>query len=286
MSVHAARPGRSPCHPCSARARIPRADGGLPATPGARCRRGGISACNTSGARARRSPCFPEYARGMMRRRLSAWAPSVAYRERCRRRTPRDSRVTIALTLAHSPCLDTATSDSAFRHAASSGNADSGTFCATRCPHGWQFARCRCELTAPARQRLQYSGPRMKSDSLSITAMRASRLLAALACIASLGILACWAQTPSWIAEHAVVLPPPLAAVTLYVLGLAALLVGLAPLAARIGAQLLAVLAAGLALQAVVQTWSGIALGTDLVIFPEAVLRLHGAEFAHPGRMA
>ncbi len=126
----------------------------------------------------------------------------------------------------------------------------------------------------------------MKPDSLSITAMRASRLLAALACIASLGILACWAQTPSWVAAHAAALPTPLAAVTLYVLGLAVLLVGVAPLAARIGAQLLALLAAGLALQAVVQTWSGISFGTDVMIFPEAVLRLHGALFAHPGRMA
>jgi PAS domain S-box-containing protein len=126
----------------------------------------------------------------------------------------------------------------------------------------------------------------MKSDSLPITAMRASRVLAALACLASIGVLACWAQIPGWMVAHAAALPPPLAAVAIYALGLAVLLVGFAPLAARFGAQLLAVLGGGLALQALVQTWSGASFGTDLVLFPEALLRLHGAAFAHPGRMA
>ena len=115
----------------------------------------------------------------------------------------------------------------------------------------------------------------MKSHSLPITALRASRLLAALACIAGVAIIACWAQSPAWMAANASALPPPLVGATIYVLGVAVLLAGFAPFAVRLGAQILGALGAAVAAQAVVQTWTGLSFGTDLLLFPETLARLH-----------
>jgi PAS domain S-box-containing protein len=125
----------------------------------------------------------------------------------------------------------------------------------------------------------------MKSHSLPITALRASRLLAALACVAGVAIIACWSQAPDWMAANASAWPPPLVGATVYVLGLAVLLAGFESFAARLIAQLLSVLGAAVAALAVIQTWTGVSLGTDLLLFPEALLRLHPAA-EYPGRMA
>lgn len=125
----------------------------------------------------------------------------------------------------------------------------------------------------------------MKSETLPITALRVSRILATLAGVTGLGILAFWAQTPAWIEASASSLPPPWVGATILMLGVAVLLAGFEPLAARIGAQLLGVLGALAAALAVAQTWSGYTFDTDALLFPGALAHLHpAAEF--PGRMA
>jgi PAS domain S-box-containing protein len=126
----------------------------------------------------------------------------------------------------------------------------------------------------------------MMSDSLSITAMRVSRLLAAFAGMAGLAILATWAYDMESVRASALAWPPPAAALTIILLSLAVLLAGLPRLGWHIIACVLAALGGGIALQSAVQSWFGVSFGTDLALFPAAVLRLHGTTFAHPGRMA
>jgi len=126
----------------------------------------------------------------------------------------------------------------------------------------------------------------MKPDSFSITALRASRALAAIACLAGLGVLACWAWPTDVVSAIATFLPPPLAGLTIVLLSAGVLLAGFRHVGLRITAQVLAALAAGVALSSVVQTWSGADLRADFLLFGDTVIRLHGAAFEHPGRMA
>jgi len=139
-----------------------------------------------------------------------------------------------------------------------------------RGPHDWKFPRCRCELTAPARTRLQYSAPRMKPDAFSITALRASRTLASIAGLAALAMLACWAYDFALARILAVSLPAPLALLTVALLGASVLLAGFRKVAFHVSAQVLAALAAGVALSSVIQTWAGIDLQADLLLFGAA----------------
>jgi PAS domain S-box-containing protein len=126
----------------------------------------------------------------------------------------------------------------------------------------------------------------MKPDSFSITALRASRSLAAIACLAGLGMLAFWAYEFGTTRVLAASLPPPLAALTVTLLGLSVLLCGFTPVALKITAQVSAAVGAAIALSSIVQTWSGADLRVDLLLFGDAVWRLHGSVFEYPGRFA
>jgi PAS domain S-box-containing protein len=126
----------------------------------------------------------------------------------------------------------------------------------------------------------------MKPDTFSITALRASRSFAAVACLVSAGILACWAYELPIARVLITLLPPPLAALAIILLSVSILTARFKHVGLRIGAQVLAVLASGAALSSVVQTWTGMELRTDLLLFGDAVLRLHSPAFEHPGRMA
>jgi PAS domain S-box-containing protein len=126
----------------------------------------------------------------------------------------------------------------------------------------------------------------MKSDSFSIAALRTSRSFAAFACLAGAGLLACWAYLPPVARVLGVLLPPPLAALTIVLLSMSVLMAHFRQIGLRFGAQVLAALASGIALSSVVQTWTGTDLRIDLLLFGETVLRVHGEFYDHPGRMA
>jgi PAS domain S-box-containing protein len=125
----------------------------------------------------------------------------------------------------------------------------------------------------------------MKSDSFSITALRVSRLLAAIACLAGLGILACWGYSFDVASGVATSLPPPLAAVDIVLLSLAVVFAGFRHVGLRVTAQVLAGVAASVSLSSVVQTWTGVDLGTDRLLFGDQIARLHGAAVDFSGRM-
>src|SRR5215212_5177678 len=97
----------------------------------------------------------------------------------------------------------------------------------------------------------------MKSDSFSMTALRTSRSFAAFACLAGASLFACWAYLPPVARVLGVLLPPPLAALTIVLLSLSVLMAHFKHVGFRVGAQVLAARASGIALSSVVQTWAG-----------------------------
>jgi PAS domain S-box-containing protein len=126
----------------------------------------------------------------------------------------------------------------------------------------------------------------MKPDPFPLTALRASRSLAAIAGLAGCAILACWGYDFGITRLIANSLPPPLAALTIVLLALSVYLAGFAHVGMKVAAQVLAALGAGVALSSVVQTWANADLHVDLLLFGDAVWRLHGTTFENPGRMA
>ena len=126
----------------------------------------------------------------------------------------------------------------------------------------------------------------MKPDSLSISALRASRLLSGLAILIALALLGLWSSAAAFLQAHAAPVPPPFASITVLLLASSGLLIGIPRAPTRILGQIMAALGGGIALQAALQSWLQISFGTDLLLFPENVVGLHGGLFEFPGRMA
>src|SRR5678815_5490785 len=117
-------------------------------------------------------------------------AGSVAYRARSCRRTPRDAMLENTCIRRVRQMEDAASSDRCFRHATTQYAPLSALTFASRPPAEQNGCSCRSEPTAPPSVHLQYSAPRMKSQTLFLAAMRASRVLACAALTASASVLA------------------------------------------------------------------------------------------------
>src|SRR5688572_22280243 len=111
-----------------------------------------------------------------------------------------------------------------------------------------KIALCRSEPTATRPSLLQYFELRMKSESLSLAALRASRLLSCVALMAALGVLSVRLYDAVELGNYLVLVMTPQSALCIATLALAALAVSVArPWAQRLG-QLLAVLSCAFAL--------------------------------------
>src|SRR5690349_16922487 len=116
-------------------------------------------------------------------------AGSVAYRARSCRRTPRDAMLENTCIRRMGHMEDAASSDRCFRHATAQRTPLSQQAFARGRPAEQNGRSCRSEPTAPPSVHLQYSAPRMKSQTLFLAAMRASRLLSCAALAASASVL-------------------------------------------------------------------------------------------------
>src|SRR5262245_38047176 len=114
---------------------------------------------------------------------------SVAYRAPSCRRTPGDAVLENTCTRRTLDTRSMAASDRIFCRASPTGCDAQAMTSACEAPHGETAADCRSEPTATAHQALQYCSPRMKSESLSMAAMRASRLLSCVAFAVSVAVL-------------------------------------------------------------------------------------------------
>src|SRR5688572_9722146 len=160
---------------------------------------------------------------------------SVAYREPSCRRTPRDAMLENTCMRRAQHFCEAAWSDRMFRHATPQHGPHCTDDFACEAPQGAKWQNCRSGPTAPQRARLQYSSPRMKSESLSLAAMRASRLLSCAALAASLAVLIGQVSSLTWL------MSPP-AALCGVLLALAALAVSARPRWAHAVGQALALL--------------------------------------------
>src|SRR6185436_6024391 len=149
---------------------------------------------------------------------------SVAYRAPPCRRTPGDAVLENTCTRRTRDTRWGVASDSAICRASPTGCDTHGVTPACGASHAQLVHCCRSKPTATARRRLQYWSSRMKSESLSMAAMRASRLLSCAALAASLAVLLAGGHGATGDAVLAGLMTP-LSASCIALLALAALLV-------------------------------------------------------------
>jgi PAS domain S-box-containing protein len=125
----------------------------------------------------------------------------------------------------------------------------------------------------------------MKPISLSQATLRASRVFAGCALVASTALLSIFAFNPEWLATNAASWPPPLVAMIGMLLASGALLLSVSNPSARAGGQLFALAAGTLAIASSSQSWLGFWNGTDLWLFPDVVGRYSLGVDGHPGRL-
>src|SRR5688572_22026130 len=110
----------------------------------------------------------------------------------------------------------------------------------------------------------------MKSNTLSLVALRASRFLSCAVIVASAFVLLAHARGFEFLAGNSGALPPPLTALCVMLLAVGALVMSVSHLAARPTAQLAALAGGALALTSAAQDWLRYTHGVDAWLFGDS----------------